>query len=88
MTFYILAALVIAAFGVTYVKGYDLVKAKFPGYLPTFYLVMTTIRMLTVLTIIGIYVLFAEEREDSIRFALTCLYMYVVMMVVTLKLRH
>ncbi len=74
--------------GVAYVKGYDIVKAKSPDYLPHFYLIMATIRMLLVLTVVGLYVLYIDNRERSIHFALVCLGMYVVMMVVTLKLRH
>ena len=88
MIAYTLAALLLILMGAAYVKGYDLVKRKSPEHLPQFYLIMTTIRMLLVLTVVGLYVLFTENREDSIRFALTFLIMYVVMMVVTLKLRH
>jgi len=39
-------------------------------------------------TVVALYVFFTENREDTIRFALTIIIMYVVMMVVTLKLRH
>ena len=74
--------------GLAYVKGYDLVKAKSPEHLPHFYLIMATVRILLVLTLVGLYALFSESRDDTIRFALTCLGLYVVMMVVTLTLRH
>ena len=74
--------------GAAYVKGYDVVKARSPEYLPHFYLIMATIRMLLVLTVVGLYVLFTDNREDSIRFALTCIIMYVAMMAVTLSMRH
>ena len=74
--------------GVVYVKGYDVVKRHSPEYLPHFYLIMAVIRMLLVATVVGLYVFFTENREDAIRFALIFIIMYVMMMVVTLKLRH
>lgn len=74
--------------GTAYVKGYDVVKRHSPDHLVHFYLIMATVRMLLVGTVVALYVLFAENREDAIRFALIFIIMYVVMMVVTLKLRH
>lgn len=88
MISYALAALFFILLGGIYVKGYDLVKKKSSEHLPQFYLIMTIIRILLVLTVIGFYVLFAESREDAIHFALACLGMYVVMMITTLSLRH
>jgi cytochrome c biogenesis factor len=88
MTAILLLVLFFTLLGAAYVKGYDLVKAKSPEHLPQFYLIMATIRMLLVLTVIGLYVWFANNREDAIRFALTCMGLYAVMMVVTLSLRH
>ncbi|MCR5158458.1 MAG: hypothetical protein K6D37_04960 [Prevotella sp.] len=75
--------------GLAYVKGYDVVKRHSPEHLAHFYLIMATVRMLLVGTAVALYVLLiASDREDSLRFALTIIIMYVVMMVVTLKLRH
>lgn len=74
--------------GFVYVKGYDLVKAKSPGYLPQFYLIMATGRMLLILTIVGCYVFFSNSRVETMRFAIATLALYAVMMVVTLTLRH
>ncbi len=75
--------------GMAYVKGYDVVKSHSPEHLVHFYLIMATIRMLLVVTVVAIYVLLiASGREEAVRFALTIIIMYVVMMVVTLWLRH
>lgn len=84
----ILSALFFTLLGILYVKGYDIVKRQSPSHLPHFYLIMATIRMLLVATVIGLYVFFIENREDTIRFAIIYIIMYIVMMVVTLKLRH
>ena len=78
-----IAALLFALLGVTYVKGYDIVREKSPEHLPHFYLVMATVRMLLILTLLGAYVLLTDDREEAIRFALACMGMYVVMMAVT-----
>lgn len=83
-----LSALFLTLLGTAYVKGYDVVKRHSPDHLVHFYLIMATVRMLLVGTVVALYVLFAENREDAIRFALIFILMYVVMMVVTLKLRH
>lgn len=83
-----LSALLMTLLGTAYVKGYDLVKAKSPEHLPQFYLIMATIRVLMVLTVVGLYVWFASSREDTIRFALIIIIMYILMMVTTLTMRH
>ena len=84
-----LAALFFTLMGVAYVKGYDVVKRHSPDHLIHFYLIMATVRMLLVATMIVIYILLlAQNREDAIRFALICIIMYVVMMVITLWMRH
>ena len=88
MISYALAALFFILLGVAYVKGYDVVKAHSPEHLPHYYLIMATIRMLLILTVIGLYVLFTDSREDAIHFSLACIGMYVVMMVTTLSLRN
>ena len=84
----VLSALFFLLMGTAYVKGYDVVKRHAPDRLVHFYLIMATVRMLLVGTIVALYVLLAQNREQSIRFALIFIIMYVVMMVVTLKLRH
>ena len=85
---YVLSVLFFTLLGVAYVKGYDVVKKHSPDHLVHFYLIMATIRMLLVLTIVGLYVYFTENREDAIRFAIIFIIMYAIMMVITLKLRH
>ena len=77
-----------ALLGSAYVKGYDVVKRRSPEHLVQFYLIMTTIRMLLVATVVGLYVFFAPNREDAIHFAVVILIMYAITMVVTLTLRH
>lgn len=83
-----LSALFFTLLGMAYVKGYDVVKSHSPEHLVHFYLIMATVRMLLIGTIVVLYVLFAENREDAIRFALLFIIMYVVMMVITLSMRH
>ena len=85
---YVLSVLFFTLLGVTYVKGYDLVKKHSPDHLVHFYLIMATIRMLLVATVVGLYVFFTENREDAIHFAAVFLIMYAITMVVTLLMRH
>jgi cytochrome c biogenesis factor len=74
--------------GLAYVRGYDVVKRHSPGHLVHFYLIMTAIRMLLTATVVVVYVLLSDSRDDSIRFAAMFMSMYAVMMVVTLILKH
>ena len=85
---YVLSVLFFILLGVTYVKGYDIVKRHSPDHLVHFYLIMATIRMLLVATVVGLYVFFTENREDAIHFAAIFLIMYAIMMVITLLMRH
>ena len=85
---YVLSVLFFTLLGVTYVKGCDIVKRHSPDHLVHFYLIMTTIRMLLVATVVGLYVFFTENREDAIHFAAIFLIMYAIMMVITLLMRH
>lgn len=85
---YFLSVLFFTLLGVAYVKGYDIVKRHSPDHLVHFYLIMATIRMLLVLTVVGLYVFFTENREDAIRFAIIFIIMYAATMVITLTLRH
>ena len=81
--------MLITLLGLAYIKGYDVVKRHSPEHLVHFYLIMATVRMLLVGTAVAIYVLLiASSREDAIRFALTIIIMYAIMMVVTLSMRH
>lgn len=88
MTEILIAAFLMTLIGMAYVKGYDFVKLRSPEHLVHFYLIMATIRILLVSTIVALYVFFAANREDTIRFAAIILILYAIMMVVTLKLRH
>ena len=85
---YFFAVLFFTLLGVAYVKGYDVVKSRSPEHLVHFYLVMATIRMLLVATVVGLYVFFTENREDTIHFAAIFLIMYAITMVIILLMRH
>lgn len=74
--------------GVAYVKGYDFVKSHSPNRLVHFYLIMATIRILLVAMVVLLYVILSQNYEESVRFAAVFLGMYVVMMVITLILKH
>ena len=88
MTAYVLAATLYVLLGVAYVKGYDLVKARSPESVPQFYMAMAVVRMLLVLTAIGIFLITSDSKQASISFVLANMAMYITMMVVSLTLRH
>lgn len=83
-----LSVLFFTLLGTAYCKGYDFTAKHSHEKLPQFYLVMTVIRFILVMTVIGLYAVFSTDRTKTIEFAITFFAMYVVMMVVTLKLKH
>lgn len=85
---YVVAVCLLTLLGVSYVKLYDVVKTHQPEALPRFYLIMTVIRMILVASLAGIYAFLATDRQEVIRFVAIYMVMYVVMMVVTLSMRH
>ena len=82
------SALFFTLLGVAYVKGYDVVKSHSPQHLVHFYLVMATVRLLLVGTMVALYVVFTENREQAVHFAAIILVMYAMTMAITLYLRH
>ncbi len=74
--------------GGAYCKGYDLTKKLKPEKLPQFYMIMAAIRFLLVLTVVGIYVTFSNDKADKVNFAAMFFLMYLIMMIVPLKLKH
>ena len=85
---YVVAVFLLTLLGVAYVRLYDIVKARQPEALPRFYLIMTVIRMILVVSLAGVYILIAADRQDVVRFVAVYMVMYTAMMVVTLSMRH
>ncbi len=85
---YVLAALLFTLLGVAYVKGFDLTKRHAPDKLPQFCMLMAAIRFLLLATFFAISVYISDSREETVRFAIIYIIMYIVMMVATLSLRH
>lgn len=83
-----LTALYFTLLGVAWVKGYDIVKKRAPEQLPKFYLILATIRFILTSTLVLCFVLLSDDMALSRQFALMVIAMYVVMMVVTLALKH
>ncbi len=83
-----LSALFFTLLGMAWIVGYDFVKKHSPQHLVRFYMLMATIRFVFVCTIVLAYAMFSAQREDAKEFAIMFIGMYVVMMVVTLIIKH
>lgn len=83
-----LSAIFFTILGMGYVKGYNIVKEKDVTQLVKYYLLFTAIRFVLVMTVVGTYVVFEDNREDSLRFAAMFFGMYVVMLIITLIIKH
>lgn len=85
----VLTALFFIVVGVAYCIGWDYMKRTMPEHLVLYYLLAAVLRFLLVAIIILAFIKLAEaSRGDNIRFSLMVIAMYVVMMVVTLSLKH
>ena len=62
---YVAAVCLLTLLGVAYVKLYDVVKAHQPEALPRFYLIMTVIRMILVVSLAGIVM---QSLPDGLTF--------------------
>lgn len=88
------AALVVAAvtlyttLTVVYVKGRSLVERHSPDNLVRFHFIMVAIRFLLSVTLVGIFVLLSTDRTATLHFAAFVIVLYLVMIVVTLILKH
>lgn len=83
-----LSVLYFTVLGMAYIKGYDFVKKHSSEHLVHFYLIMAAIRLILTASVVAIYVSLSGNRADSIHFAAMFIGMYVVMMIVTLILKH
>ena len=53
-----------------------------------FYFIVVAIRFLFAVTMVGLYTLFSNSREDTIHFAALILVLYTAMIVVSLITKH
>lgn len=83
-----LSVLFFTILGTAYCKGYDITKRHSPERLPQFYMIMAAIRFILIVTIVGAYAFLSGNRADTISFVTLFFTLYMIMMVVTLKLKH
>jgi hypothetical protein len=74
--------------GMAWVVGVDYVRKHFPDSLVKFYMVMSAIRFVFVLTAMGIYMVFSPGWDSTCHYAILLLALYALMMVVTLIIKH
>lgn len=85
----VLTALFFFVIGTAYCLGWRQVKRTMPEHLIHYYMIAAVVRFLLVAILILAYIKLADAtREENIQFALMVVAMYVVMMVVTLSIKH
>lgn len=88
LTIFLCAAL-FTLLGMGWMKGYDFVKSKAPEQIVKFYLAYAVFRVLTILLVVGVYVLFiSKSMAQSKAFAIMVFVMYAAMMALTLTKKH
>lgn len=70
------------------VKGFGYVRRKSPDNMVRFYFIVVAIRFLFAVTMVGLYTLFSNSREDTIHFAALILVLYTAMIVASLITKH
>lgn len=84
-----LSLLFFVAMGFAYCVGWDYVKRELPDHLVHYYMIAAFLRFVLVALVVLAYIKLSGEPKDIlIKFALMFMAMYVVMMIVTMKLRH
>lgn len=88
LTIFLCAAL-FTLLGMGWMKGYDFVKSKAPEQIVKFYLAYAVFRVLTILLVVGVYVLFiSQSMAQSKAFVIMFFIMYAAMMALTLTKKH
>lgn len=81
--------LLFTALGAGWVMGCSYIKAKAPQMLVKFYFVYAIFRILTVLSLAAVYIFFISGGlAESKAFVAMLFVMYVLMMALTLKMKH
>ena len=83
-----IACLTFSLLTVAYVMGARTVRKTSPDNLVKFHFIMVAIRFIFAVTIVGIFTLFADNRQETMHFAALILVLYIVMIAVTLILKH
>lgn len=81
-------ALLFIAVGVAHVKGCGYAKKHLRGHLVQFYIALSGVRLLIVATAAAACILTADSRRQALYYAATVMGMYIVMMTVTLIIKH
>lgn len=62
--------------GTAWIKGAGYVKKHSPEHLPNFHMILTIIRVISILTVIGLYLIFvSESQQESVSFVIMMLAM-------------
>lgn len=85
----VVCLLIFIALGSGWIAGYQYLKDKGPQYLVRFYLIYAIFRILTVLSVAVVYIFFISgSTAESKSFVLMLFTMYVLMMALTLIMKH
>ena len=83
-----ITTLAFALLTLAYLRGYHFVRKHNPDQMVKFHFVMVAIRFLFAVTAVGIYTMFADNRNEAMQFAALILVLYLAMIVITLILKH
>ncbi len=82
------AVFVFTVLTVSYNKGRRFVLEHHPDSLVKFHFIMVAVRFLFAVTMVGIFAVLSDSREELMSFAAVVLVSYFVMIAVTLIVKH
>ena len=90
MSVYLVLATIVAFALLTaaYIAGARYVGKHSPQHLITFHFIMVAVRFLFAVTAVGVFMLFADSRTDTLHYAALVIALYLVMMTATLIKKH
>ena len=83
-----ITTLAFVLFTLAYLRGYHFVRKHNPDQMVKFHFIMVAIRFLFAVTAVGIYTMFADNRNEAMQFAALILVLYLAMIVITLIFKH
>lgn len=82
------AGAVFAILSLAYIKGMAFVSKHSPDNMVKFHFIMVAVRFMFAVTTVGLYMLFSTNRHETLIFAAFVVALYILMMALTIIIKH
>jgi hypothetical protein len=83
-----LTTAVFATLAFAYIRGMAFVKQNAPDNMVKFHFIMVAVRFMFAVTAVGLFILFSDNRHDTLVFAAFVVALYLLVMALTIIVKH